>query len=380
MFTLFAPTDRHRRSRPSYIKFGGEQISYFPAKGIVAAHIPPLVREAELRNTIIMIRPVEEVSLPLIEAGSPTKNYKIKGNSSNFGPVAGYIPVDQAHSKNFADPVKVAKANAQVSDCISKGHGISVPLCLTLKRLCYLRRKGLIQWQEKDGGHLTIRCEMVNAGAKYFARRRNDGTYQIYDKNRKSVQVVAHPTLREGFTADYDLLIVGPNLAEYGSADKTPLPNVTYNHFKSLRRSYSKEQLSAVAAADKENYYAVEDPCRGNVSVRINSWIDLLNKALNCGKYRELVHHNADETSPAAKRETILPATVILPVSIDNCPRAFEIRTHKDLSALLRCLRGLGYNCKANPRWGDEYKALRRPAFNQAIEQLEANLKFRKPA
>lgn len=99
--------------------------------GIVSSHLLPLQKVAAQTNSIIGIRPVENVATGLIEAGHPTKDFHIKGKSANWGPQAGLICTDQAFSKleKFKDdaPEKVTNANKQIQACISDGHAVATP-------------------------------------------------------------------------------------------------------------------------------------------------------------------------------------------------------------------------------------------------------------
>ncbi len=87
---------------------------------IVPAHAEALSRLAHARNEIILARPVNADSTALIAKNDATKSMHVKGKSADWGPHAGYIPVDQSYSKLARlaaekDPLKQAgKYNCEV--------------------------------------------------------------------------------------------------------------------------------------------------------------------------------------------------------------------------------------------------------------------------
>lgn len=67
--------------------------------GIVSTHISAIEATAKAENTFIFIRPTEYDSTVLIKAGFATKSMDIHHKSSNWGPMAGFVPCDPAFSK-----------------------------------------------------------------------------------------------------------------------------------------------------------------------------------------------------------------------------------------------------------------------------------------
>ena len=67
--------------------------------GIVISHLAILAALAEELDIVFAFRPVNPLATQLIEQNYPTKNLTIKGKSSDWGPMAGFIPVRQEWSK-----------------------------------------------------------------------------------------------------------------------------------------------------------------------------------------------------------------------------------------------------------------------------------------
>lgn len=67
--------------------------------GIVAAHVRAIEGTAQKENTFIFVRPTEYDSTVLIRHGYATKSMDVHHKSSNWGPMAGFVPCDPAFNK-----------------------------------------------------------------------------------------------------------------------------------------------------------------------------------------------------------------------------------------------------------------------------------------
>lgn len=93
--------------------------------GITDKHIEALEGLMSEKNTFLFVRPTEYDSTLLIKEGYATKSMDIHHKSSNWGPMAGFVPCDPAFSKKLTgtpDPQKLGKK-----------HGKSHPVQLFLK-------------------------------------------------------------------------------------------------------------------------------------------------------------------------------------------------------------------------------------------------------
>jgi hypothetical protein len=93
--------------------------------GIVDSHIKNLEATAASENTFIFVRPTEFDSTILIRAGYATKSMDVHHKSSNWGPMAGFVPCDPAFSKKCE-----GKPNPQEQE---HKHGDAHPVQLALK-------------------------------------------------------------------------------------------------------------------------------------------------------------------------------------------------------------------------------------------------------
>src|SRR4051812_11706487 len=68
--------------------------------GMVTEHALATAAFARGHNTFIFIRPTTKESCRLIAHGYATKSMDVKDKSSDFGPMAGFVPVNPAFDKN----------------------------------------------------------------------------------------------------------------------------------------------------------------------------------------------------------------------------------------------------------------------------------------
>jgi hypothetical protein len=74
-----------------------------PGSGIVDAHVGAITTVAQRRNCFIFVRPTNEDSMRLIAEGFATKSMDIHAKSSDWGPMAGFVPMDTAFDKKLGD-------------------------------------------------------------------------------------------------------------------------------------------------------------------------------------------------------------------------------------------------------------------------------------
>ena len=67
--------------------------------GMDFLHADAFLKVAKDENVVIMARPVNPDSTPLLMKGEATKSMNVKGKSSNWGPQKGYLPFHQRYSK-----------------------------------------------------------------------------------------------------------------------------------------------------------------------------------------------------------------------------------------------------------------------------------------
>ena len=176
------------------------------ASNVVDEHAEAISDVARARDEVILTRPVNPDSTPLIADGAATKGMHVKGKSSDWGPQKGFIPVDQKFSKlgnptKNANPEDVAKFSKKVKDCFAE-----VPPCA-----------GKIEL-EVDGKAVVIVKDKVS-GKEIPVFKDKAGRYldpdsgkplkpaDIDTSNARPMEVLSADG--KPLTADYDLLAIG---------------------------------------------------------------------------------------------------------------------------------------------------------------------------
>lgn len=355
-----------------------------PQTGIVKAHLEKLQQLALEKNCVIAIRPVDEMATQLIELGHPTKGFHIKGKSASWGPQAGLICVDQSLSKlaGTTDEAqkKISKFTAQVKDCMrDRGRGkspyaVKVPLLLSQERLKELIAKEIISYDEGKG---KITAQKPGDKDYTFDVTQKGESYAItYEKikgnhgNDKTVYVLAPHEGSLPFTADYDLLFIAPSFEQFGETDKPPITMFSYNQFKqkthSLPLSNQKTELLKLYP-NADHFYAKENPEIGNASPRIKEIIGDINKKLGCHEGKEVVHHNADSSSPASDYSTNYPATIFLPKAIGEFKEINIINNDTELAKIIQTLKDNNFYVPINPLWEEKLLPIKSRKFSETM-------------
>lgn len=87
-------------------------------------------RVADQLDEVIIFRSTGPWSMRWLEKNYPSKNFHVKGKSSDWGPHAGLVPYDGTYSKVGYDPVKAAKGTKANDDGLASGFAGKQPLAL----------------------------------------------------------------------------------------------------------------------------------------------------------------------------------------------------------------------------------------------------------
>lgn len=367
--------------------------------GIARAHLRLIADFCEARNIVVAIRNVETTATHWIESGCHTKNFHIKGKSSNWGPMAGFIPVDQNLSKlqgssntakysedvesmlqrNVNDPQGVTDPIAKRSSRISATH-----LKLSVNDLERLASLGVLtyEWVNKKSVKIQAFSPQGDGSIFQFSGRFSGDKMAIYqlvsrkesdraaiesDWNERPVRVVCYQ-MQKGeeiidypITADYDLMLIAPSIAEWGDADKPPVRDISkqnpqHTATEGLPPMTNKKGLSEKISRTLEQLAAQrlprESQDRGNASERTNWVIDQLNERVNRVS-NPVFHHNSDHHNPATDINANFPATFILPEVISDLGSSRVLAVTKDnVEHVLQVLRKNEYMVEAHPDWG----------------------------
>ncbi|EPL8092569.1 CyaA/EF/ExoY family adenylyl cyclase toxin [Morganella morganii] len=332
--------------------------------GIAAEHLAPLQALAEEQQLVISFRPVEATATGLISAGYPTKNFNIKGKSANWGPMAGFIPVNQFYSKLCGEKHKIELMNKKVAECLRDGHATANILQITGSRINELVDMGLLTRHHPDkNGFITLEAKSPhNDTHKFTAKPAADDLYSIYvQEDDTPIQVLCFPQLNKPLTADYDLMIVAPRTEDFGSQDIPHNPDVSADAFAEkrpylLRRGSTKETI-------RRELLEREDPRLGNNTPRIAALIPLINASLFREDGKEVVHHSMDATNPFSDMSANFPVTFFLPEPLDGLPKTLLVNNIEGLRTMLHTLECNDFMVPHNPLWSDEIPSLRRESF-----------------
>ena len=129
------------------VLIGFDKVANFENQGIPASYLKMSQEVADEEDVIIAIRPVEKICRTLIEEGYASKGLKIKGKSANWGPQAGFIPVNQALSKLATAPQeKIDKFNRINQETIfDKHHAEQEHLHISGTRIKELEGMGVLE-------------------------------------------------------------------------------------------------------------------------------------------------------------------------------------------------------------------------------------------
>lgn len=183
--------------------------------GIAEDHIGVIQQFCMDKECIVMIRPVNIKATKLIKEGYGTKGLDIHGKSSDWGPMAGFIPYDQNLSKNVGKSDAVKKGNIANNDSLNSAHVKKIPLKLT-KTLVKAAIEGKEEVEDLTKSHVIklneisfeISPEDINQDVDD-----KDARWKVTYDNNKPLEVMGyHDT---AVTADYDLfaLMTKPNNA-----------------------------------------------------------------------------------------------------------------------------------------------------------------------
>ncbi|BBO59363.1 CyaA/EF/ExoY family adenylyl cyclase toxin [Mycoavidus sp. B2-EB] len=345
--------------------------------GIVPSHLAPLQQVAQDYNCIIGIRPVEKIATELIEHGYPTKNLHIKGKSATWGPQAGLICFDQRYSKIENQPEQIKKLNQQTQQCITDNYARSVPLAISLARLTNLQKEGYIHTLSNAHARGSITFKAKGPSGKEYSfeaickPNHSEGVYQITHQD-EPIMVLAPPADTKPFTADYDLLLLGPHLSDLGPQDNLQVPDVAHRQkYRALPNSDATNDLW-----DINNFCRKTDSETGNTSRRIKEMIPIINHYL-VGDGNPVMHHSADSSNPAADPTTNYPATFALPMKLGRFEKICVVQNSYELAELIQQAKNRGYHIPMNPRWEKQVRSIKRSSFTHSSQDNPLALQMR---
>src|ERR1700730_6343536 len=106
-----------------------------PENGMSRADMRAVVRAANKLGEVIIFRSTGPWSRRWIERRYPTKNFHVKGKSSDWGPQAGFVPYLGMYSKVGADATKAKEGTQANNDGLKHKFAAKVQLALSLAEI-----------------------------------------------------------------------------------------------------------------------------------------------------------------------------------------------------------------------------------------------------
>jgi anthrax edema toxin adenylate cyclase len=210
--------------------------------GLVPEHVEGFKEVAKNNHTYIFFRPVNKLSTELIKQGAATKGLNVHGKSSDWGPMAGFIPYDANLSKVHGNQDKVERGNKDNKHSVedTKGTITTVKLEINSERLNELVQEKIIEnpftedtktgldgeehWRgislpqgSKGAGvyEFRIYCKEKidnSASQKFEIRYRKSGSENVFEPIEVMAKVI--DGVSKPLTADYDMFALAPTLKE----------------------------------------------------------------------------------------------------------------------------------------------------------------------
>jgi len=183
--------------------------------GVADAHARAIAELAESMNCFIFIRPSTDDTVRLIEAGFATKSNDVHDKSSDWGPMAGFVPVDSGLNKKNRSP---KLDGAQLRARRHSPHGIEQAVHLAIdSRLAGKQPMNPVASAPGVPSGILATHQFYRArkhGEPYFARHRTNGQIFWWDARASAlVPVMVWGYHNVPITGDYDLWMVAPHMS-----------------------------------------------------------------------------------------------------------------------------------------------------------------------
>jgi hypothetical protein len=396
--------------------FGLEGSHGHQENGMIKADMVASMRAADHLDEVIIFRSTGPWSRRWIFRGYPTKNFHVKGKSSDWGPQAGFVPYQGIYSKVGANESKAADGTKANDKGLDHHFASKTQLMLTraeiqmqLTEACERPARTAIQrienalgavngdlllWASRSGdGRVFVFRAVKGRGDRFaIAAVKNaspgDTIGSLSNKPHEPLEVMTSSEVgadNRPMTGDYDLMAVCPRWGNLGSRSVAEIRKgaVSFsgkegqrgqsfpagtNLDKPLTMKTNTGQIGQRRADIFKAGDTEEHPDMGNITPRILRAVNTLNQLMGGdGPFRR-VHHNAEShrnwAFAALKAEEMergdgFPLTVFMPQSlIDSNP---ALRPYSQVSTLLTMtefrelaslLNGAGIFLPRNQTWG----------------------------
>ncbi|EOX1575296.1 anthrax toxin-like adenylyl cyclase domain-containing protein [Vibrio cholerae] len=287
--------------------------------GIPSTDRKVIANIADEENLVIGIRAVDPNNRSLLESGLySSKSLLIKSKSSDWGPHAGFIPVDQKYAKASAR-AQVERFNQYSDNAINSGAAVPVHLTIDDKRLKELQSGDKPLIPELEYSSETGMYYGVSNGVELHYQKDEQGLWRVFVVENGNttaptpLMVMGNPTSRKPMTADYDLFSVMTHISDYGAPDMFKMPEPWADWKKSIKDPEKLDPKIKELFENEDLYNKVNNMHLGIISDRVIGLKDKINGRLGRSNGMELVHHGADDANPGAVINDNFPATYFVP-------------------------------------------------------------------
>ncbi|EKF9659906.1 hypothetical protein O1C66_000065 [Vibrio cholerae] len=368
--------------------------------GIPSTDRKVIANIADEENLVIGIRAVDPNNRSLLESGLySSKSLLIKSKSSDWGPHAGFIPVDQKYAKASAR-AQVERFNQYSDNAINSGAAVPVHLSIDDKRLKELQSGDKPLIPELEYSSETGMYYGVSNGVELHYQKDEQGLWMVFVVENGNttaptpLMVMGNPTSRKPMTADYDLFSVMTHISDYGAPDMFKMPEPWADWKKSIKDPEKLDPKIKELFENEDLYNKVNNMHLGIISDRVIGLKDKINDRLGRNNGMELVHHGADDANPGAVINDNFPATYFVPKQYLNDDAfgpgqgglrdffqvdengAIILQNVDDFANFHQLMTNVHFTGALNTKWSENYAQLARKnrlshAYLNAREQVD---------
>ncbi|MFO4701058.1 anthrax toxin-like adenylyl cyclase domain-containing protein [Vibrio cholerae] len=368
--------------------------------GIPSTDRKVIANIADEENLVIGIRAVDPNNRSLLESGLySSKSLLIKSKSSDWGPHAGFIPVDQKYAKASAR-AQVDRFNHYSDNAINSGAAVPVHLTIDDKRLKELQSGDNPLIPELEYSSETGMYYGVSNGVELHYQKDEQGLWMVFVVENGNttaptpLMVMGNPTSLKPMTADYDLFSVMTHISDYGAPDMFKMPEPWADWKKSIKDPEKLDPKIKELFENEDLYNKVNNMHLGIISDRVIGLKDKINNRLGRNNGMELVHHGADDANPGAVINDNFPATYFVPKQYLNDDAfgpgqgglrdffqvdengAIILQNVDDFANFHQLMTNVHFTGALNTKWSENYAQLARKnrlshAYLNAREQVD---------
>ncbi|EOW9362988.1 anthrax toxin-like adenylyl cyclase domain-containing protein [Vibrio cholerae] len=368
--------------------------------GIPSTDRKVIANIADEENLVIGIRAVDPNNRSLLESGLySSKSLLIKSKSSDWGPHAGFIPVDQKYAKASAR-AQVERFNQYSDNAINSGAAVPVHLSIDDKRLKELQSGDKPLIPELEYSSETGMYYGVSNGVELHYQKDEQGLWMVFVVENGNttaptpLMVMGNPTSLKPMTADYDLFSVMTHISDYGAPDMFKMPEPWADWKKSIKDPEKLDPKIKELFENEDLYNKVNNMHLGIISDRVIGLKDKINNRLGRNNGMELVHHGADDANPGAVINDNFPATYFVPKQYLNDDAfgpgqgglrdffqvdengAIILQNVDDFANFHQLMTNVHFTGALNTKWSENYAQLARKnrlshAYLNAREQVD---------